>query len=162
MAKKDKRFAKPRALRKAEPAEQLTRRNFFSFLARWGMAVAAVAIGYFVMRRYTASEPENITVLAARAGELAPNGWKEFKLGGKPALLILTEGGQYVAMSAVCTHQGCTVRYLPTMREVWCPCHGGFFDLQGQVISGPPPRPLEQYDVNVSGGEILVSRHHSS
>jgi Rieske Fe-S protein len=52
----------------------------------------------------------------------------------------------------------CTVQYRDDLHHVWCACHNGHYDLNGKNISGPPPRPLEQYAVNVRGDEIFVSK----
>ena len=95
---------------------------------------------------------------AAKVGELAPNTAKLFKFGSSPALLINTAEGQLRALSAVCTHLTCTVGYESDTNTLYCPCHNGRFDLSGNVISGPPPRPLETYEIEVAGGDIFVSK----
>ncbi|HUU37400.1 MAG TPA: Rieske (2Fe-2S) protein [Candidatus Desulfaltia sp.] len=97
-------------------------------------------------------------VLAAKAGELAPNSAKLFRFGSSPALLINTADGELRAFSAICTHLTCTVNYEGDTGTIYCPCHNGRFDLAGNVLSGPPPRPLDAYEVEVSGGDIYVSR----
>ena len=97
-------------------------------------------------------------VLAAKAGELAPNSAKLFRVGSSPALLINTADGELRAFSAICTHLTCTVNYEGETGTIYCPCHNGRFDLAGNVLSGPPPRPLDAYEVEVSGGDIYVSR----
>jgi Rieske Fe-S protein len=58
----------------------------------------------------------------------------------------------------VCTHLGCIVQYRDDIGHIWCACHNGHFDLNGQNIEGPPPTPLETYVVNVRGDQIVVSR----
>ncbi len=95
-------------------------------------------------------------VAAAKVGELAPNSAKLFKFGSAPALLINTAEGDLRAFSAICTHLTCTVRYESDTGTLLCPCHNGRFDLAGNVISGPPPRPLDAFEVEVSGDEIFV------
>ncbi|MDP2471857.1 MAG: Rieske 2Fe-2S domain-containing protein, partial [Candidatus Palauibacterales bacterium] len=60
--------------------------------------------------------------------------------------------------SAVCTHLSCTVQYREDLRQIWCACHNGHFDLNGRNVQGPPPRPLDAFDVNVRGDEIVVSK----
>jgi len=97
-------------------------------------------------------------ILAAKVGELAPNSAKFFRFGSTAAVLVNTTDGQLRAFSAVCTHLTCTVRYEGDTGTLFCPCHNGRFDLAGNVISGPPPRPLEAYEVEVSAGDIYVSR----
>lgn len=98
-------------------------------------------------------------VVAAKAGELKNNTGKIFKFGSEPALLVRTAEGEYRAFSAVCTHLSCTVQYRPDLREIWCACHNGLYDLEGRNVSGPPPRPLEKYEVHVQGEDVVVTRH---
>jgi menaquinol-cytochrome c reductase iron-sulfur subunit len=66
---------------------------------------------------------------------------------------------EFVAFSVHCTHLGCPLRWLPEADLFMCPCHGGVFYKDGQVASGPPPKPLVRYPVRVSEGlvEILTS-----
>ena len=97
-------------------------------------------------------------IVAAKAGELAPNSAKLFRFGSSAAVLINTSDGELRAFSATCTHLTCTVRYEGDSGTLFCPCHNGRFDLAGNVLSGPPPRPLEAFEVEVSGGDIYVSK----
>lgn len=62
----------------------------------------------------------------------------------------------YTALSATCTHQGCTVSYYPSTNDLICPCHGGTFDANGNVLSGPPPSPLYKYTVTKSGNILTI------
>ena len=62
-----------------------------------------------------------------------------------PFLLFFQENGEAVAVLSTCTHRGCEVRKLRTKFE--CPCHGSEYDLRGNVLKGPAPEPLEQYNV---------------
>jgi cytochrome b6-f complex iron-sulfur subunit len=101
-------------------------------------------------------------VVAGKAGEIKANGSKIFRFGTRPALLIVTADGEYRALSAICTHLACTVQYRSDLRQVWCACHNGMYDLNGRNVSGPPPRPLEQFQVHVRGEEIIVSRTRSA
>lgn len=98
------------------------------------------------------------SIVAAKAGELAPNSAKVFKFGAAPAILVNTPEGNLVALTAVCTHLTCNVRFDAETGTLFCPCHNGRFDLGGNVLSGPPPRPLEAFAVTVSGTDIVVSR----
>jgi len=98
------------------------------------------------------------SAVAAKVGELATNTAKIFRFGNRPGILVNTPRGELRAFSAVCTHLHCTVQYDQDDSLIWCACHNGKFDLNGQVISGPPPRPLEAYQVNISGEQIVVSK----
>jgi Rieske Fe-S protein len=97
-------------------------------------------------------------VVAAKVGELPPNAAKVFKFGSAAGMLINTADGKLLAFSATCTHLTCTVTYQADTSTMYCPCHNGRFDLAGQVISGPPPAPLEAYQVDVVGEDIVVSK----
>ena len=75
---------------------------------------------------------------------------------GKPIILVQPEAGTVVALSAVCTHQQCTVA--PDGDELMCPCHGSVYDLTGANVSGPAPAPLPEVDVHVSNGAVLAGK----
>jgi cytochrome b6-f complex iron-sulfur subunit len=82
-----------------------------------------------------------------------------FLFGPRPSLLIHHPDGHYTAFDAVCTHLGCTVRFEPENKRIHCPCHGGVYDMDtGQVVSGPPPRALKSYRVEVADGNVTVHR----
>jgi cytochrome b6-f complex iron-sulfur subunit len=92
----------------------------------------------------------------ASESEVAPGSAFKFKDSGSPAVLVhLDNGGDFVAYSAVCTHQGCTVAYQGG--ELACPCHGSVFDPANgaAVVAGPAPRPLPEIPVKVEGGEVV-------
>jgi Rieske Fe-S protein len=97
-------------------------------------------------------------VVAGQAVQVKPNSGMVFKFGSKPGLLIRTPDGELRAFSAVCTHLDCTVQYKSDTSQIWCACHNGFYDLSGNVVSGPPPRPLESLVVNQRGDDVVVSR----
>jgi Rieske Fe-S protein len=128
-----------------------------------GTSVGAtcVSILYPVVRYISPPDvPEAPTsqVVAGQEGELRPNDAKVFRFGNQPALLIRTPDGGYRAFEATCTHLNCTVQYREDVQQIWCACHNGFYDLTGKVLSGPPPRPLEEYEVKISQGEVFVSK----
>jgi cytochrome b6-f complex iron-sulfur subunit len=89
---------------------------------------------------------------------LAPNNGKIVRFGTQPVLLIRLNETDWRAFSAVCTHLGCIVQYDPSRKIIWCACHNGMYNLQGQVISGPPPRPLAEYAVHIRDNEVVISR----
>ena len=75
------------------------------------------------------------------------------------SVYVLTEDGQtYTALSNVCTHLGCHVRWNPDDSEFACPCHNGVFARDGSVISGPPPRPLDHFQTKVENGFLYILR----
>ncbi|HEY6972638.1 MAG TPA: Rieske (2Fe-2S) protein [Candidatus Angelobacter sp.] len=139
----------------------LRRRKFIEMLLSSGFLATAIAFLYPVLRYLVPPKSLDLggdSVIAAKTGELKPNSGKIFRFGNRPGLLIHTASGEYRAMSATCTHLACTVQYRDDLREVWCACHNGKYNLDGRNISGPPPRPLEAFDVQVRGDEIFVRR----
>ena len=91
----------------------------------------------------------------AKTSEVAAGDAMEFKDSGSPAVLVHLESGDFVAYSAVCTHQGCTVAY--KNNQLACPCHGSVFDpvTGGEVVNGPAQRSLPEIPVEVRGGEVF-------
>jgi menaquinol-cytochrome c reductase iron-sulfur subunit len=72
-------------------------------------------------------------------------------------VFVVTEDGRdFTALSNICTHLGCRVRWIADEGEFFCPCHNGVFDKDGNVISGPPPRPLDRYPVKVENDQIFI------
>lgn len=70
---------------------------------------------------------------------------------------IRTEDGQnFEAISNICTHLGCRVRWIKNEEVFFCPCHNAEFDRDGEVIDGPPPRPLDRYEVKVEDDQIYI------
>lgn len=139
----------------------MKRRNFLDVFFGGSLLAAIAAFVYPVVRYVLPSKRTGVvqnSVAAAKAGELPPNAAKIFKFGSAPAILVNTADGTLVALSGVCTHLTCTVRFDGETGTLFCPCHNGRFDLSGNVLSGPPPRPLETYAVDVSGPDIIVSR----
>jgi len=143
----------------------LPRRRFVEVLLGGGFLATVIAFVYPVLRYLIppkAADLGNDSVVAGRAGELKPNSGKIFRFGNRPGILIRTSSGEYRAMSATCTHLSCTVQYRGDMHHVWCACHNGHYDLNGRNIAGPPPRPLELFEVQVRGDEIFVRRRREA
>lgn len=139
----------------------MNRRRFVNLFLGGSLLGALASLLYPVIRYLIPprqAEALAKRVAAAKVGEIAPNSAKLFRFGSSPAILINTTDGQLRAFSAVCTHLTCTVSYEADTGTLYCPCHNGRFDLSGNVISGPPPRPLDAYEVEVTGGDIYVSR----
>ena len=146
-------------------SKPVPRRGFVEVLLGAGFLATAVAFVYPVLRYLVPPKVLDLSgdsVVAGTVGELKPNSGKIFRFGSRPGLLIRTASGEYRAMSATCTHLSCTVQYRQDLREVWCACHNGKYNLDGRNISGPPPRPLEAFDVQVRGEEIFVRRRREA
>ena len=143
------------------PQPQTTRRRAIGIFLGGGLLASLASFLYPVLRFLVPPPVVDLggeEVYAAKVGDLKPNSGKIFRFGSRPGLLILQSDGAYRALSATCTHLGCTVQYRPDLREIWCPCHNGIYNLNGGNVSGPPPRPLDVFDVHLRGDEIVVSR----
>jgi len=145
--------------------QSLPRRAFVRTLLGGGFLASLLSFFYPVARYLLpppTSESSSDEVVAGQVGELKNNTGKIFRFGSKPGLLIRGTDGSYHALSATCTHLDCTVQYRGDLQRVWCACHNGMYDLNGRNISGPPPRPLQKYEVHVRGDEIVVTRSQRS
>jgi nitrite reductase/ring-hydroxylating ferredoxin subunit len=91
----------------------------------------------------------------ASESEVAPGSALKFEDSGNPAFLVHLDNGKFVAYSAICTHQGCTVAYKDG--NLACPCHGSVFDPANgaSVVAGPAQRPLPEIPVKVRGDEVV-------
>ena len=141
--------------------EAPARRGFIKVLLGGGLLASAASFIYPVMRYLVPPKAVDMggdTVVAGKVGDLKPNSARIFKFGSRPGLLVMGADGEYKAMSATCTHLSCTVQYRSDVKQIWCACHNGMYDLNGRNVSGPPPRPLEQFDVHVRGEDIVVAR----
>ena len=97
-------------------------------------------------------------VVAGKVQMLKPDAGAIVRFGNKPALVVRLSESEWKAFSAVCTHLNCTVQYQESTHLIWCACHNGYYDLNGKVLSGPPPRPLEEYVVRIRGDEVVITR----
>jgi len=140
---------------------KLSRRNFVNIFFGGSLVGTILAFLYPVIRFIVPPKQAEAAVNkveAAKAGEVVPNSFKIFKFGNSPGIFINTPTGELRAFTAICTHLACTVRYDSETETIHCPCHNGRFDLAGNVLSGPPPAPLERYAVEISEGSVFVSR----
>ena len=96
-------------------------------------------------------------IFTVHLDELPVNSTKRFQdLGGKDLVIVRTGEREVKAISTVCTHLGCTVYWQADKSEFFCPCHQGIFDKDGNVVSGPPPRPLDTYKVELEGDNVFI------
>jgi Rieske Fe-S protein len=73
-----------------------------------------------------------------------------------PIYVLALDGGEFAALSPICTHLGCTVDVSGEL--LICPCHGSTYDQTGQVLRGPAERPLQRYPASVTSDSQLVIR----
>jgi cytochrome b6-f complex iron-sulfur subunit len=145
----------------ASPAREASSRRRFlvwlsrAFLGLWGLGAAIVAGTYLK----APDRRERVAERLVRVGLLEDLRVGEARLirhGVTPFYVVRLDATRVQALSAVCTHVRCIVGYDRERRALVCPCHDGRFDLAGNVLSGPPPRPLPSYAVSVRAGEVFV------
>lgn len=140
---------------------QPERRTFFdrvfkAVLGLWGAALAGVVITYL-------KTPSKLLGLQERAARVGPVG--EIEVGNgrlvaherEPFWVIRTGSDHLVALPATCTHRRCILQWDKESGRLACPCHAGAFDLNGNVVAGPPPRPLQPLRAEIKGGVIYVN-----
>jgi Rieske Fe-S protein len=131
--------------------EEVTRREFARYLVLGAGTIAVANVGiaaWTQLRSINAGEPRAITALA----DVAVGEPHLFRYPGDddPAILVRLSDTELVGFSQKCTHLGCVVYYEPDEERWHCPCHEGNFEVRtGNVISGPPTRPLGRIDLEV-------------
>lgn len=152
--------------------ERFERRQFLGFIT-WAIGglisagMAIPAINYVIGPSLRKTEEQNwIRLGSASKVELGTptlfkttierqTGWivNETEL----SIYVLTDNGRdFVAMSNICTHLGCRVRWIADQQQFFCPCHNAIFSKEGEVVTGPPPGPLDRYEMKVEEDQIFV------
>ena len=131
----------------------LSRRSLLDWMLGTSAGALLVSIAYPVLRYLSPPRVPEATTRQVEAGpvddpELTRRGFKIVRFGAEPVLLIRVAEDDFRAFSATCTHLACIVEYQRAERRIWCNCHNGEYDLTGRNVAGPPPRPLERYEVN--------------
>ena len=125
-------------------------------LIAWASSVLYPLFAY--LRPPVQTEVEVSSVNAGKLSTFDKDSGAIVRFGNKPVILIRTSAGELRAFSATCTHLDCTVQYRKDMGVIWCACHNGKYDLNGRNVSGPPPRPLDEYRVVLQGDDIFISK----
>ena len=131
-------------------------------------ALGAPLIGYYLSPVLARQEAELIEV--GEIGDLKPgepkfiaftklqrDAWSfEESTGG--VWLATPDGKDLRAFYPRCTHLGCAYSWQQDKQRFYCPCHGGVFDFDGNVVAGPPPRPLDRYEYKVVDGRLYLGK----
>lgn len=138
--------------------KQPTRRGFLDWLIGLCSAVtgAALTVPGLLYLWPAARGGASKDVEVPNASGLAPGQSAILQVRGK-AVIVVREPTGFTALSAVCTHLGCLVKWDGSRKEFLCPCHAAVFDKNGVVVSGPAPAPLPPYKVKEVGGKVYVS-----
>jgi cytochrome b6-f complex iron-sulfur subunit len=134
----------------------ISRRRLLAYA--WIGAAAAV-IGELIGGTFAFLWPRRRTTKAEKifiAGKAA-----DFKVGEvvdfrrEKTFVVRLEGG-FLAISAICTHLHCIVNWNAVIKEFECPCHGAKFNQSGEVVAGPPPRPLDLHKIEITAGNVVI------
>jgi Rieske Fe-S protein len=145
------------------------RRDFLNWLLGSSLGTLVLWALYPVVRFVNTPPVPESTAAQVDAGAtndpaFQDTGYKIVRFGEDPLIVLRVDEDDFRAFSATCTHLDCIVEYQKDERRIWCNCHNGMYDLSGQVVSGPPPRPLQAFRVDLvsrgrgQGRAVVVSR----
>lgn len=150
----------------------ITRRNFLrnvigAISAVVGVSIAVPLIGYFLSPAWQKKEKLSVPIARTdsipvgvpnyvRFEERLPDAWV-IKTESEGVWVVTKDGKNFTVFDPHCTHLRCPYFWNDQKRVFQCPCHGGIFDMDGNVIAGPPPRPLDRLEFIVREGEIEIT-----
>ena len=139
---------------------ETSRRKFLDLLLNTGILGSFAAVVYPVIKFLIPPEKREPKVNSLKIGKISDfeiNSSKIVKFGRTPVIVIRDKNGDMKGLAATCTHLDCIVQYRQETDQIICACHNGIYDLSGRNISGPPPKPLEEFDINIIDDEIIVT-----
>lgn len=137
------------------------RRSFLNslWIGLGGLVLAEIiwVVGsFFGLRKPTSTSNSTGTIIdAGPVSQFSPNTVTAFPRG-RFYLACLADGG-FLALSRRCTHLGCTVPWDAEKMRFVCPCHASTFDIHGEVVQSPAPRPLDRFAVTIENDRIRVA-----
>ena len=155
------------------PSNHVSRRDFIKTTTAAvggliGLATAVPVIGYLfspALRESKANHwidlgslekyPVGITPSIFEFTQTNVNGWERTSVS-YGVYIVREDGNTVQVLSNVCTHLGCRVTWHPDIQHYVSPCHDGHFNLTGQVVSGPPPRPLDEFITKIENGNLFI------
>lgn len=157
----------------AQKSAEITRRSFFASLmgACAGLIVTIVGMPVFRYILYPVrvsartekwTEVGDVSEFQALTGPVSKtiplvqrDGWREV-VSSQSVFVSRSESGMLQVLSPICPHLGCSVAWHENQNKFICPCHGGQFAADGKRLSGPPPRGLDNLDVQIKDGKLQV------
>jgi len=135
----------------------MKRRGFLKLLLAVFGTTALASLTY-PLARFLAPPVEKAKgkQISIKRSEILSGGTMSIVFNNTPVIIINRQDKGFIALSRVCTHLGCIVEYDKGKKRLLCPCHAGVFDLEGNVISGPPPKPLPKIPLRVEGENIVI------
>lgn len=136
----------------------MNRRNFLKMILAF--------LGSITFLSFVFSFFKFLTALPTRAAaadkvilpknEIPSGAAKNFVYQNAPAIVINRPDKGFIAFSRTCTHLGCLVEFDKSRQNLICPCHAGTYDLEGNVLSGPPPKPLLAIPLKIEGDSLII------
>lgn len=146
----------------ALPAAPVTRRNVLKWLLAFSVVSTATGmlgpiLAYLLPPARGGSYGGPIAV--GKVEDFPKGTGKVVNVGDRPVIVVNTQAGGIKAFSAVCTHLGCVVAWNKSKNLIHSPCHDGMFNpVNGNVVAGPPPRPLPAYELAIKDGQVYVGK----
>jgi cytochrome b6-f complex iron-sulfur subunit len=147
------------AVERVTPAGAPQRRRSFLGLAWLGIGVAALGEAAWIVASFLKPRPKapnsgGSLVVAGPSDAFAAGSVTAFP-AGRFYLVRLPDGG-FLALNRQCTHLGCSVPWHEASGRFACPCHASVFDLRGDVLAPPAPRPLDLFAIRIENGIVKV------
>jgi Rieske Fe-S protein len=155
-----------------ESAEEVGRRKFLTGViaavaGTVGVVVGVPAVAYLISPGVKVQNQDTWLTLGP-VSSLVPDvptgfpyavrikdGWETASQTGV-AFAVTHDGVNVRVYSNICTHLSCRVNWNPDKNGFFCPCHDGLFNIDGQVVAGPPPRPLDEFQSKIENGQIMI------
>lgn len=137
----------------------MTRRNILKTLLSFLGSVTVVSFAYPLVRFLAPLKgTTHADKVVIKKSELIAGTAKNITFKNKPIMIIhrLGAGKGMIALSRVCTHLGCLVYFDKSEQKIICPCHAAKFSIEGNVMSGPAPKPLERIPLQVEAERVIV------
>jgi menaquinol-cytochrome c reductase iron-sulfur subunit len=135
-----------------------------------GVVMSATGLGYFISPLFRKQQESWSDV--GKSGDFKPGEPRLVEFTGRKrdawvtsenrssVWVVKGENGQFTAFDPKCTHLGCPYRWDVKSTKFICPCHTAAFGLDGKVMGGPPPRPLDQFEIKVAQERLMVLPEH--
>jgi cytochrome b6-f complex iron-sulfur subunit len=146
-------------IKEKEKQDLMSRRYFLEIVGLGSIAITAAGTALLTVEYLSPNvllEPSP-TFKAGPVDGYTPN--SVTKLKEEKVYIVRAKEGYFYALSDVCTHLGCITNWLPDEGLIACPCHGSRFNMEGNVVHGPAPRPLERYLITLNDqGQLVVDK----
>ena len=135
----------------------IARRGFLQIILT-GLGLTALASFLYPLLRFfsPAAGESEAQKLVVKKSEIPVGASKDILFRNTPSIIINRPQKGFIVFSKVCTHLGCLVDYEKANNRLLCPCHAGVYDLEGNVVSGPPPAPLPQFALKIEGDDLVI------